>query len=121
MVKPSASRGWPLAAQPGRVTISTRSNAFSERCATEHGVRESPEQLENLLVTQPRRLMKSGGAADLTADQRCIQPVESGSKNQRFCWSMGIWWAWEDLNLRPHPFSNHALTAVQPCVFAGRG
>jgi hypothetical protein len=48
--------------------------------------------------------MKSGGAADLTADQRCIQPVESGSKNQRFCWSMVIWWAWEDLNLRPHPY-----------------
>jgi hypothetical protein len=43
MVKPSASRGWPLAAQPGRVTVSTRSNAFSERCATEHGGRESPE------------------------------------------------------------------------------
>ena len=23
--------------------------------------------------------------------------------NQRSCWSEAIWWAWEDLNQRPHP------------------
>src|SRR5215211_1705619 len=24
--------------------------------------------------------------------------------NQRSCWSEAIWWAWEDLNLRLHPY-----------------
>ena len=34
----AAARGsWPLAGQPGRVPVSTRSHAFSGRCATEHG------------------------------------------------------------------------------------
>ena len=28
--------------------------------------------------------------------------------NQRSCWSEAIWWAWEDLNLRLHPYQQNA-------------
>jgi hypothetical protein len=43
---------------------------------------------------------------------RPTQP-EPNVKGQRFCWSEAISWAWEDLNLRPHPYQ---LTAGNRCA-----
>jgi hypothetical protein len=36
--------------------------------------------------------------------------------NERFRGLEPLQWAWLDLNQRPHPCSNHALTAVQPSI-----
>jgi hypothetical protein len=33
--------------------------------------------------------------------------------DRRFCWSEAIWWAWEDLNLRPHPYQ---VSRAQRCA-----
>jgi hypothetical protein len=66
-------------------------------------VREARRNRRRCWSDGPCRLMKGGGAADLIADQRWIQLVEPRSKNQRFRWLEAIWWAWEDLNQRPHP------------------
>jgi hypothetical protein len=37
----------------------------------------------------------------LTSD--ASEPAECKNKGWRFGWSEAGWWAWEDLNLRPHP------------------
>jgi hypothetical protein len=112
MVKPSASRGWPLAAQPGCVTVSTRSNAFSERCATEHGRRGEPRVTGESCWSRSRAGSKSGGAADLTADQRCIQPVESGSKTSV---SAGQWAYGGLRGLEPPASSLSAIMCLPLC------
>jgi hypothetical protein len=41
---------WPLAAQPGRVIVSMRSDAFYDRCATEHWRPREPGESTNVLV-----------------------------------------------------------------------
>ena len=41
---------WPLSAQHGPVTVSTRSNAFYDRFATEQGCPTSPEEPAKVLV-----------------------------------------------------------------------
>jgi hypothetical protein len=33
-----------------------------------------------------------------------FEPADLKSRQLRFCWSEAGWWAWEDLNLRPHPY-----------------
>jgi hypothetical protein len=34
--------------------------------------------------------------------------------DQRLCWLGLVWWAWEDLNLRPHPYQGSAPGSVSP-------
>jgi hypothetical protein len=37
----------------------------------------------------------------LTSD--ASQPLNPRTDDQRFRWSEAVWWAWLDLNQRPHP------------------
>jgi hypothetical protein len=42
-----------------------------------------------------------------------VVPLRPGHEvDQRFCWSEAIWWAWEDLNLRLHPYQGSAHAPV---------
>jgi hypothetical protein len=81
-----ASRGpRPLAGQPGRVAISRRSNALSDRCATKHGRPRSPPVPANVLVRQPERGPQRGaGPTDFVADQRCIRAGRSLRRERAF-------------------------------------
>jgi hypothetical protein len=40
----------------------------------------------------------------LIADRDVSEPAEPSGKDQRFRWSQVLRWAWEDLNLRLHPY-----------------
>jgi hypothetical protein len=81
-----ASRGpRPLAGQPGRVAISRRSNALSDRCATKHGRPRSPPVPANVLVRQPERGPQRGaGPTDFVAGQRCIRAGRSLRRERAF-------------------------------------
>ena len=50
---------------------------------------------------------------------RMIQAWRDAKKNdQRFCWSRAVRWAWEDLNLRPHPYQQsraHRYATLRFC------
>jgi hypothetical protein len=92
-----------------RVIVSTRSNALYHRCATEHG-----------RPRQPSRNGKRAGQAGRAGSQRAVDPptllltsddpsrLSPRTSDKRFRWSEAIWWAWEDLNLRLHPYQRSA-------------
>ena len=88
-----------------RVIVSTRSNVLYDRCTTEHG---RPRQLS--------RNRERAGQAGRAGSQRAVDPptllltsdepsrLSPRDVKQAFRWSEAIWWAWEDFNLRPHPY-----------------
>src|SRR5215216_3180372 len=59
----------PLAAQPGRVAISTRSHALYDRCATETGVREASPMASKPAGQRAMRLLEGPASGRLIADQ----------------------------------------------------
>jgi hypothetical protein len=46
----------------------------------------------------------SGPTADLLLASDASLAAESKKNGQYFRTSQAMWWAWEDLNLRPHPY-----------------
>jgi hypothetical protein len=81
-----------------------RSNALLDRCAAQATRMAKAET--------GKQAGKSGDAqqggnrrSDLIPDRDVYEPAGTRKvSNQRFCWSEAVWWAWEDLNLRPHPY-----------------
>jgi hypothetical protein len=86
-----------LAASPSAAEVMRSTTAVRPNRST----RESPEQSANVLVRRRCGSAKSGGPADLAADQQWIRAQK---KSRHSHWSEAGWWAWEDLNLRPHPY-----------------
>ena len=69
------------------------------------------------LAFQPRpsRSIKSGGARrdrtdDLLLAKQALSQLSYGPATQRYASKGGKWWAWEDLNFRPHAYQARALT-----------
>ena len=95
------------------ITVSTRSNALYNRCATEHG-----------RPRQPVRNRERAGQAGRAGSQRETDPptlpltsddpsrLSPRTADKRFRWSGAILWAWVDLNLRPHPETKIARVAT---------
>ena len=67
-------------------------------------IRDSPEELANVLVRQDRWAKDEGGAVNRLLTSDASQPLNPGPDDQRFRWSEAVWWAWLDLNQRPHPY-----------------
>ena len=110
-----ASRGpRPLAGQPGRVAISRRSNALSDRCATKHGRPRSPRVPANVLVRQPERGPQRGaGPTDFVADQRCIRAGRSLRRERAFLLVRGRMVGLG--GVEPPTSSLSAITRLPPC------
>src|SRR5215218_1302664 len=54
----------------------------------------------NVLVREPRGRCKRPAPVDSLLNHGADSVLEAG---RRFRWSEAEWWAWEDLNQRPHP------------------
>jgi hypothetical protein len=94
----------------------TRSNALYDRCATEHERSREAQESANPLVRWVVRLMRSVQPRRPVSDQDASEPAEPKSKDQRFCWSEARRWAWEELNLRLHPYQqSHAYRHAILC------
>ena len=74
-------------------------------------------------------LMASNGNQVRVRDSAHSSPANSRHPDQHFRWSEAGWWAWEDLNLRPHPYqvgvviaeATQPLTLVVPELDAAQG
>jgi hypothetical protein len=88
-----------------RSTTAVRPNTGSGR---------GPEQPENVLVRRPvwaQEERRAQPTSLLTGD--ASEPAEQEQRDKHFCWSEAILWAWEDLNLRPHPYQ---VSRAQRCA-----
>jgi hypothetical protein len=86
---------------PGRVDVSTRSNALYDRYATEPRVREVSPMAGHRAGQRAMRLLNGSDSRRLLAEPR--ESIRSERNGRRFRWSEAGWWAWEELNLRLHP------------------
>src|SRR5215213_5118176 len=115
----SRGSGYPLLNL--EVTVGTRSNAFYDRCATEHTPpREPPGSGGRAGQVGRADSEKSGEPADSLQTSDISEPAESRNRDsvsagQRPDGGPGRTWTSDFILI-----SNHALTAMQPCVFAGR-
>jgi hypothetical protein len=87
---------------PGRVDVSTRSNALYDRYATEPRVREVSPMAGHRAGQRAMRLLNGSDSRRLLAEPR--ESIRSERNGRRFRWSEAGWWAWEELNLRLHPY-----------------
>ena len=102
---------WPMP----RGASSLRRNGSRRACTARTSERGAAGWSMTPREVSPVMRCPSGAPAPRTgsergADQRfrwsgLVVPLRPGHEvDQRFCWSEAIWWAWEDLNLRLHPY-----------------
>ena len=73
-----------------------------------------------ILVLESKRYRIGGAKEDRTPDllraRQALSQLSYGPRSTRFPSPFTVlyvsqrWWAWEDLNLRPHPYQGCALT-----------
>jgi len=86
---------------PGRVDVSTRSNALYDRCATEEASGEVRPMASKRAGQRGMRLLEGSDSRRLLVDHRS----RLGSRGwAAFPLVRGWMWAWEDLNLRLHTY-----------------
>ena len=82
----------------------TPSYAFYHRCAAPRATSAEVKTATEVLVRTVAQDRNDPDLADLIPNWDASKPVgPEGMNDQRLCWSAAIWWAWEDLNFRPHP------------------
>jgi hypothetical protein len=99
------TRSSPLAAQPDRIAVGTRSNALYDRCATE-GARPSGPKNAGECAGQATR---AGSQVErypptVLLTSGVFEPADLKSRQLHFRCSEAGWWACQDLNLGPHPY-----------------
>src|SRR5215213_10363942 len=115
----SRGSGYPLLNL--EVTVGTRSNAFYDPlCDRTHASERAPRIWRTCWSGGPCGLRTSGEPADSLQTSDISEPAESRNRDsvsagQRPDGGPGRTWTSDFILI-----SNHALTAMQPCVFAGR-